>query len=66
MGAFIVGALQVALISVLPVLLIVGVLNYMANGWKNFAHELLVHWPVTVLPLLLLAVIGGIVGVVRR
>lgn len=52
-GAFVAGALRVTLIAFVPVLLIVGTLNYVANGWHHFGRELLVHWPVTVVPLLL-------------
>ena len=60
------GSIEATLVSMLPVLLIVGTLNYLANGWNDFGQELITHWQVTAVPLALCAVIGGIVGVIRR
>jgi hypothetical protein len=40
---FCLGAFNGVLIGLLPVLLIVGALNYLANGWHDFGRELLEH-----------------------
>ncbi len=66
MSAFIRGAIKATIISLLPVLLIVGTLDYLANGWNGFGEELLNHWRLVVVPLAVIALLGGVVGVVRR
>lgn len=66
MSSFFGGAVKAVLISLLPVLLIVGSLDYLANGWNGFSQELENHWQVTAVPLALFALIGGMVGVIRR
>jgi len=60
------GAIRSASIGLVPVLLIVGTLNYMANGWNQFSQELLDHWPLTIVPLVLVGLIGGIIAMFRR
>lgn len=65
-SAFCRGAFKATFLSLLPVLLIVGTLDYLANGWTGFGQEMLNHWPLTPVPLAVFALIGGIVGVMKR
>lgn len=65
-GAFAAGMLKAMLLSVLPILLVVGYLNYSANGWHNFAAELLAHIELILVPLAIAGVLGGIIAIRRR
>jgi len=65
-GAFCGGVLKGTLIALLPVLLVVGALDYLANGWSDFGWELIHHWILIAAPLAFCGLCGGIAAVVRR
>jgi hypothetical protein len=65
-AAFLAGSIKGVLFAVIPILLLVGYLNYSANGWTNFVGELLAHIELILIPLAIAAAMGGLVSVLRR